>query len=94
MAPSKKPYGTLPLGSSGKIQPFEIHVDPQKVRDFKQLLKLSPVAKDCYENQEEQKGEEFGVTREWMLSAKAHWENSFDWYSNPIPATQVHKPGR
>lgn len=73
-------YNTLPFTPKGKVEPFELRIDEQKVADFKQLLRLSPVAKDCYENQEEQKEKGFGVTRKWLVHAKSVWENEFDWY--------------
>lgn len=79
MAPSTVSYGTLPHDVQGKIEKFELHVEEQQVRDFKQLVRLSPVAKECYENRGEGHNG-LGVTRAWMLEAKAYWESEFDWY--------------
>lgn len=76
---STKPYSNVPAGASQKPTPFELHIDDQKLQDFKTLLKLSPIAKETYENLREDG--EFGVTRKWMLDAKQHWQDSFDWYA-------------
>ena len=71
------PYSTVPKAATQQPERFELHVEENKLEDFKQLLRLSPVAKDCYENRQQDR--RFGVTREWMLNAKKHWENEFDW---------------
>jgi microsomal epoxide hydrolase len=81
MAPSN-PYSTLPANATGKIEPFEIHISNQELQDFETLLRLSPIAKDSYENQEVHKEKDFrgyGVTRQWMIKAKKYWEEEFDW---------------
>ncbi len=75
---SLKPFSTVPAGASQVPVPFELHIDEQKVQDFKTLLKLSPIAKKTYENVQE--NGEFGVSHKWMVDAKKHWQESFDWY--------------
>lgn len=76
---SSKPFADLPSSAQeSKIEAFKLNVPGEKLDHFKQLLKLSPVAKDCYENRDEREGA-FGVSREWMLNAKKTWEE-FDWY--------------
>lgn len=75
MAP---PFSVIPTTARHQPTPFELHVEEQKLKDFKTLLKLSPVGKDAYENQEERKGK-FGVSKKWMLDAKRVWEEDFDW---------------
>ncbi|KAF2121666.1 Alpha/Beta hydrolase protein [Lophiotrema nucula] len=72
-----KPFGKVPNGARQQPEPFELHVDEQKLQDMKTLIRLSPVAKDCYENQSWDRG--FGVTRDWMLKTKEYWLNEFDW---------------
>ena len=70
-------FSNVPAGASQKPTPFELHIASEKLQDFKTLLKLSPIAKETYENL---RGDgEFGVTRKWMLDAKKHWQESFDW---------------
>ncbi|KAF2010210.1 hypothetical protein BU24DRAFT_496971 [Aaosphaeria arxii CBS 175.79] len=74
---SAKDFSTIPANATQQPTPFGLHVDEQKLQDFKTLLRLSPVARETYENQQEDR--RFGVTRKWMLDAKEYWENSFDW---------------
>ncbi|KIW00762.1 uncharacterized protein PV09_07743 [Verruconis gallopava] len=70
-------YGTLPGGSLASIKPFELHIPEQQIIDFKQLLKLTPLASATYENQQEDR--RYGVTRKWLGEAKEYWLNQFDW---------------
>lgn len=74
---STKPFSIVPAGASQRLTSFELHIDDQKLQNFKTLLKLSPVAKQTYENLREDG--EFGVTHKWMSDAKKHWQDSFDW---------------
>jgi microsomal epoxide hydrolase len=86
MSPTTKAYGTLPASATGHIESFEIHIEEKKVKDFVDLLRLSPVARDCYENQEAQRERGFGVEREWLVCAKEVWLNEFGWYVSLIPS--------
>ncbi|KAJ4301714.1 hypothetical protein N0V90_003807 [Kalmusia sp. IMI 367209] len=74
-------YSTLPPNAKGKIEPFKIHVEEQKLQDFKTLVKSSPIVKDTYENQKERisEGHNWGITRQWLIDAKKYWETQFDW---------------
>lgn len=78
---STKPFSNVPTGASQTPTPFELQIEEQKLQDLKTLLKLSPIAKKTYENLQEDG--EFGVTLKWMLDAKKHWQESFDWYDKP-----------
>ena len=69
-------FDQLPHGTNG-IKPFELHVSDQRLSDFKQLLKLTPLAPTTYENL--QGDRRFGVTKEWLSNAKDYWLNGFDW---------------
>lgn len=78
MATSKKSaFGTVPTNAKQQPQPFELHIEEQKLRDLKTLLQLSPVAKQTYENSLEDG--RFGVSRKWMLGTKKFWEEEYDW---------------
>jgi microsomal epoxide hydrolase len=74
---TSKSFDNVPSGAQQKPTPFELHIDEQKLQDFKTLIKLSPVAKETYENKRE--GGQFGVSRKWIADTKKHWEESFDW---------------
>ncbi|KAF2709089.1 alpha/beta-hydrolase [Pleomassaria siparia CBS 279.74] len=82
-------FNIVPDTAKRQPQPFELHVDEGKLHDLKTLLRLSPVGRDAYENQEERAGK-YGVSRAWLLDAKAVWERDFDWrkqegYINSFP---------
>lgn len=78
MATSKKrAFGTVPTDAKQQPQPFELHIEEQKLQDLKTLLRLSPVAKQTYENSLEDG--RFGVSRKWMLDTKKFWEEEYDW---------------
>jgi hypothetical protein len=76
-------FNTVPSNAAQKPEPFELHVEQQKLLDFQTLVRLSPIGKDAYENQEERDGK-FGVSRKWMLEAKNVWQNHFDWYEHTM----------
>lgn len=77
---SPKSASIVLKGAQPSPPPFELHVDEQKLQDFKTLLKLSPVAKETYENlQDNGSHGKFGVSRKWIVDAKKHWQEDFDW---------------
>ena len=78
---SSKPFSTTPANAAQKPAAFELHVEEEKLQDFKTLLKLSPIAKETYENKQDEGGHgRFGVSRKWMVDAKKEWVEGFDWY--------------
>jgi len=78
---SAKPFSTVPAGAQQQPTPFELHVEEQKLQDFKTLLKLSPVAKETYENKQNAGSHgQFGISRQWIIDAKKEWMEKFDWY--------------
>lgn len=71
----------MPVGAKQQPTPFELRVEDQKLQDLKTLLRLSPVAKETYENlQDDGSHGKFGVSRNWIVEAKKYWEEEFDWY--------------
>lgn len=77
---SPKPFGVVPPGALRQPEPFELHIDEQKLQDFKTLLRLSPVAKETYENlQDDGSHGRFGVSRQWIVDTKKYWEQEYDW---------------
>jgi microsomal epoxide hydrolase len=69
--------GSFPESANPKPQYFKFSINKDQVAQMQELIRLSPVAKDCYENQRREQG--FGVTREWMLNTKKYWLEKFDW---------------
>jgi len=77
---SHKHFSTVPGSAQQQPTPFDLHVDEEKLQDFKTLLKLSPVAKDTFENKQNEGGHgKFGVSRKWIADAKKEWLEGFDW---------------
>lgn len=77
---SGKPYGDVPSNVQQQPTPFELCFEEQKVQDLKTLLRLSPVAKETYENlQNAGSHGEYGVSREWIVKTKKYWEEEYDW---------------
>lgn len=71
-------YRTLPpTAVIARPTPFTVSVSEEKLQQFKQLIKLSPVGIETYEN--EQEDLRFGLTRKWLSETKAQWESVFDW---------------
>lgn len=79
MSPTKL-FGTVPVGAKQQPTPFELHIEDQQLQDLKTLLRLSPIAKDTYENQQDEGNHgQLGVSKKWVKNAKTYWENEFDW---------------
>lgn len=85
-------YAKIPSSAKLRPTPFKAEVKQQKLDDFQTLLKLSPVAPAVYENSHPSVAQprRYGVPRDWLLHAKEHWLNNFDWrqqenYINSFP---------
>lgn len=71
-----KSFGTLPAKAQA-IKPFTVSVPEAELDAFKTLLRHSEVAAPTYESSQEDR--RYGVTSAWMVNAKDHWLNEFDW---------------
>lgn len=83
-------YDSLPAGASPNIKPFKAHVSDDKLNEFMQLIKVSPIGPVTYENSDGNEDRGFGMTRKWLVAAKDQWLNKFDWraqedYINSFP---------
>ncbi|KAF2112622.1 Alpha/Beta hydrolase protein [Lophiotrema nucula] len=86
-------FDTIPKEATLKPEEFTLKVPQQEVDHFYQLLKLSPLAPETYENTRTDPNQ-FGVNHEWMSEAKKHWETGYDWrkreeYINSFPQYKV-----
>jgi microsomal epoxide hydrolase len=70
-------YSRLPKETSLELTRFTIDIPEEELNDFTDLLRLSKLGPQTYENL--QRDGRFGVTYEWMFNAKSHWEANFDW---------------
>ena len=91
-----------PRKATLKVQPFKAHVSDEELDHFKQLLKLSKIGPETYENQvantKDYRG--FGVNRKWLAEIKKTWETQYDWRktedrinSYPNFTTQIDEDG-
>ncbi|KAI6715282.1 epoxide hydrolase [Diplocarpon mali] len=69
-------YSTIPASVHKRPTPFKVDIPDGEIADFKQLLKLSRIPRETYENRQEDR--RFGLSRAWMINAKKIWEE-YDW---------------
>ena len=72
-------FGALPDKASSSIKPFTINFPDSDIKNMIDLLKLTPVASESYENVLPNGDRHLGVRREWLTEAKNYWETKFDW---------------
>lgn len=79
-------FDSLPSKATLKPKKFEAHVSDEELSDFKQLLKLSKIGPKTFENltTDPKDYKSFGIKREWLESAKQHWESSYDWRKTEV----------
>ena len=58
--------------------PFKVHISDVALEKLNAQLKISHIAKPTYENSSAPKSD-YGMKREWLIKAKARWEDGFDW---------------
>lgn len=80
-------YGNLPQNVTLDIQPFELRVSNVDLKRMYDLLRLSPIGPEVWENSSEQQGQtiltnpqrKYGMRRDWLSNAKQQWLEAFDW---------------
>ncbi|KAF2491201.1 epoxide hydrolase [Lophium mytilinum] len=87
-------FATPPPGASASLKPFTVNIADSRVSELHQLVKLSKIDIPTYENQ--QTDGRFGISRSWLIDAKAAWEK-FDWresekYINSFPHFSMPVP--
>jgi microsomal epoxide hydrolase len=70
-------YSTVPVTATKKFTSSEISIPEKDLDDFKNLLKLSKIAKPTYESLQEDG--RFGITHKWISEAKKYWVEEYDW---------------
>ncbi|KAF2429983.1 alpha/beta-hydrolase [Tothia fuscella] len=91
MSPS---FATLRAGALSTPQPFKVSIPEDQLRELHELIRLSKIAPKTFEG--EQDDRRFGITRNWLINAKAEWQkwdwraceariNSFPNFTMPIP---------
>ncbi|KAF2156654.1 putative hydrolases or acyltransferase, partial [Myriangium duriaei CBS 260.36] len=71
------PYTKLPSKAKVKPDPFTAHISDEKLKQMIDLVKLSPIGAESWENLDESRT--WGMNRKWLSEAKDHWANKFDW---------------
>ncbi|SMR44107.1 unnamed protein product [Zymoseptoria tritici ST99CH_3D1] len=74
-------FADLSSQATLKPRPFKAQVSDEDLSDFKQLLRLSKIGPNTYENQSADVKDftHFGISRQWLSDAKQGWESSYDW---------------
>lgn len=86
--PSPQLFGRLPAPLKAPT-PFKVSIPDSELQDFKTLLRLSKIPSPTYETL--QTDRKYGLSHEWMTTAKAQWLDGFDWrkceaHINSFPA--------
>ena len=81
-------YDAIPKGASLNPEKFTLQIPEEEVKALRQLLSLSPLAPKTYENLQTDPNL-FGVSHEWMSTAKEHWLSKYDWYIIRRSETQL-----
>ncbi|WWD20963.1 hypothetical protein CI109_105441 [Kwoniella shandongensis] len=71
-------YSTPPNKPSIPVEPFEISIPEKDITELKELIKLSRIPKETYENTHAEPRDGFGVSRDWLIKTKDEWLK-FDW---------------
>ncbi|KAH7032121.1 Alpha/Beta hydrolase protein [Macrophomina phaseolina] len=83
-------YDAIPNGAKSQPTKYMVSIPEEKVQQMKQLITLSPIGPETWENLQESRDlREFGISRNWLNSAKAEWEK-YNWraseaYINSFP---------
>lgn len=74
-------FNVIPPKATLKAKPFKARVLDEDLNAFTQLLKLSKVAPETYENRtaDVKDFRHWGITRHWLAQAKHHWESQYSW---------------
>jgi microsomal epoxide hydrolase len=74
------PYSTIPESAKSQPAPYKVAVPEEQLSELQQLLKLSKIGPETYENLHADPREgKFGLTREWLVNAKKEWETTWEW---------------
>lgn len=74
-------FTTVPAAATLQPTPFQAHVADEDLDAFTQLLKLSKLAPETYENRtaDAKDFRHWGISRNWLAQAKEHWETRYSW---------------
>ena len=70
-------FGIIPSGATLQPTRFEARVTDEELSEFKQLLSLSKIGPQTFENLHDDR--RYGLPRSWLVKAKQHWETGYDW---------------
>lgn len=74
------PFTTLLKTAKSKPQPYHVQVPTERIDELKQLVRLSKIGPETYENVHaitEEGG--MGLTRAWLVRAREEWGGGWDW---------------
>ena len=70
-------YGQVPSIATAQVSPFKLSISDDAVKELQTLLSLSKLAPVTYESLQDRK---YGVSHDWLSTARATWLNDFDWF--------------
>ncbi|OMP86619.1 putative epoxide hydrolase [Diplodia seriata] len=72
-------YDSVPKAAKTQPTKYNVSIAEDKLQQMKQLISLSPLGPETYENLQESRDlNDFGISRKWLGDAKAEWEK-YDW---------------
>jgi microsomal epoxide hydrolase len=71
------PFSIVPAGAKIRPSPFKVAISDEQIKELHTLIKISKPPPETYESS--QKDRRYGVTSEWMATAKDKWLE-LDWY--------------
>lgn len=71
-------FETIPPRATLQPRPFRASLPDNELKGFKDLLALSKIGPETYENLSETG--DFGIPRRWLKTAKEKWASGYDWY--------------
>lgn len=76
------PFNTVPSRAPLKPAPFKPQASDEVLQSLHQLIKLSPIGPETYENRvaDPKDYHSFGIKRQWLIDAKEKWLKH-DWRS-------------
>ena len=70
-------YDNIPSKATIKLNKFSSKIPDSDLEKLKQLIDLSPIGPETYENLREDGV--YGVSRKWLIETRDHWSSKYDW---------------
>ncbi|KAM0749652.1 alpha/beta-hydrolase [Meredithblackwellia eburnea MCA 4105] len=61
-----------------QVEAFKVEIGQEQLETLKLQVKVAHIPRQTYETGSNH-GQDWGVSRDWLVAAKEHWLNNFDW---------------